>query len=78
MKSIKIKLESLEDIKYFVNVIGIHNFPVRLSSTQKVVDAKSIMGVFSLDRTEILNLAIYEDNGGSKRIISDLKDYIVK
>lgn len=49
MKSFNIMLKSITDVKDFVNIVNRYDFDVDLSSGRYVVDAKSIMGIFSLD-----------------------------
>ena len=49
MKTFEILLSSINDIKAFVNIVNKYDFDVDLTSGRYVVDAKSIMGIFSLD-----------------------------
>ena len=49
MKSFNIMLRSITDVKDFVNLVNKYDFDVDLSSGRYIVDAKSIMGIFSLD-----------------------------
>ena len=49
MKKVKIKLESIADVKEFVSIVMLYNFDIDLVSGRYAVDAKSIMGIFSLD-----------------------------
>ena len=56
MQSIKIKLDTIEKVKAFVNVISRIGGDFDLSHSRYVVDAKSIMGVISLDLTQVLTL----------------------
>ena len=49
MKSCEIMLTSINDVKTFVNIVNNYEFDVDLVSGRYVVDAKSIMGIFSLD-----------------------------
>ena len=69
MKSVNISLNSIEKVKQFVNLINIYNCEFDLSSGRYIIDAKSIMGIFSLDLSSPLRLDIYND---------DLADEIVK
>jgi len=54
--SIKIKLDTVEKVKAFVNVISRLHGDYDLCHSRYVVDAKSIMGVISLDLTQVLTL----------------------
>lgn len=61
MKSIYITLNSIEKVKQFVNTINTYNSEFDLSSGRYIIDAKSIMGIFSLDLSSPLRLDIYND-----------------
>lgn len=61
MKSIKISLDSIEKVKNFVNIIAACDGDYDLASERYVVDAKSIMGIFSLDLGKTLRLDIHDD-----------------
>ena len=62
MQSVKIKLDTIEKVKAFVNVISRLNGDFDLSHSRYVVDAKSIMGVISLDLTQELTLTSVNGN----------------
>ena len=54
MTSVEIKLASIQDIRTFVEKVSRHDMEVDLSSGRYIVDAKSIMGIFSLDLANTL------------------------
>lgn len=56
----KIKLNTVNDIKNFVNRAMMCKFDIDLISGRYTIDAKSIMGIFSLDLSKPINLAINE------------------
>jgi len=62
MKSIYITLNSIEKVKQFVNTINTYDSEFDLSSGRYIIDAKSIMGIFSLDLSTPLRLDIYNDD----------------
>ncbi len=62
MKTLYIMLHSINDVKNFVNVVNKYNFEVDLSSGRYVVDAKSIMGIFSLDLSKPIKVEFEDDN----------------
>jgi len=62
MKKVKIKLETIQDIRDFVNIMAIQTIDVDLSSGRYVVDAKSIMGIFSLDLLKPIDMIIHSDD----------------
>ena len=60
---LKVKIPTIEKVKQFVNLASKQPFDIDIVSSRFVVDAKSIMGIFSLDITQPLELHIYEDAG---------------
>ena len=61
MKTIKISLNSIDKVKSFVNMITKFDFDFDLVSGRYVIDAKSIMGIFSLDLSSPIDLNIHAD-----------------
>lgn len=61
MKVMYINLKSIDDVKVFVNAVNKTDFDVDLSSGRYVVDAKSIMGIFSLDLSKPIKMEIHCD-----------------
>ena len=61
MKSINITLNSIDKVKTFVNIINACSGDYDLVSDRYVVDAKSIMGIFSLDLGKTLRLDIHDE-----------------
>lgn len=62
MKTAKIRLNTFNDIKDFVNIVTKYDFEVDLTSERYVVDAKSIMGIYSLDLSKPVEAKIYSDD----------------
>ena len=76
MVTYKISLATINDVKDFVNMVMKYDFEVDLVSGRYAVDAKSIMGIFSLDLSKPIDLAIHtEDN--LNEILEALKPYII-
>ena len=61
MTNVTITLSSINDVKNFVNIVNRYSFDVELICGKYVVDAKSIMGIFSLDLSQPLRLDIHDD-----------------
>ncbi|MBQ3665864.1 MAG: HPr family phosphocarrier protein [Lachnospiraceae bacterium] len=77
MKTVKICLNSIDKVKAFVNDITKFDSDFDLVSGRYVIDAKSIMGIFSLDLSKNIDLNIHaEDNIDD--ILAVLKPYIVE
>ena len=77
MKKVTVSLASINDVKSFVNIVSKYDFDVDLISGRYVVDAKSIMGIFSLDLSKPIDLNIHADND-IDTILAVLKPYIVE
>ena len=76
MKTIKISLNSIDKVKSFVNDITKFDSDFDLVSGRYVIDAKSIMGIFSLDLSKPIDLNIHADENPDT-ILSVLAPYIV-
>lgn len=76
MKTVKISLNSIDKVKSFVNDLTKFDSDFDLVSGRYVIDAKSIMGIFSLDLSKPIELNIHaEDN--VDEIMNTLAPYIV-
>ena len=76
MNTFYIKLSTIEDIRRFVDIVTRQDYDIDLSSGRYVVDAKSIMGIFSLDLSKPINLNIHAD-AGLDESLEILKPYII-
>lgn len=73
MKEIKVSLNTITDVKKFVNMVSMYDCDIDLVTERYVVDAKSIMGIFSLDLSKPMTLRIHSDE--CDNIIADLKEF---
>ena len=76
-KTVTISLNSIEKVKSFVNVLTKFDNDFDLVSGRYVIDAKSIMGIFSLDLSKPINLNIHAEDNLSA-ILEVLKPYIIE
>lgn len=76
MKTVQISLNSIDKVKAFVNDITKFDVDFDLVSGRYVIDAKSIMGIFSLDLSQPIDLNIHADSD-IDTILSVLTPYIV-
>lgn len=76
MKTVQISLNSIDKVKSFVNAITQLEFDFDLVSGRYVIDAKSIMGIFSLDLSKPIELVIHAEDHLDE-IMDILKPYIV-
>lgn len=77
MKTVQISLNSIDKVKSFVNAITQFEFDFDLVSGRYVIDAKSIMGIFSLDLSKPIDLNIHSENDIDE-ILAKLDEFIVK
>ena len=77
MKTFDLLLSSINDVKDFVNIVSKYDFDVDLTSGRYVVDAKSIMGIFSLDLSKNLTLNIQKDDN-LDAVLAAIDEFIVK
>ena len=73
MISFKISLNSIDDVKNFVNIVTGCPYDIDLTSGRYVVDAKSIMGIFSLDLSKPIEVNIHNDNADD--LVKALENY---
>lgn len=78
MKTVQISLNSIDKVKSFVNDLTKFNTDFDLVSGRYIVDAKSIMGIFSLDLSKPIDLNIQADEGEElDNILKTLAPYII-
>ena len=76
MKTVQISLNSIDKVKSFVNDITQFDYDFDLVSGRYVIDAKSIMGIFSLDLSKPIDLNIHaEDN--VEDVLAVIKPYMI-
>ena len=77
MKTINIHLTMMTDhVKNFVSLVNCYPYDMDLRSRRYVVDAKSILGIFSIDLSRPIRMDIYSDDCDD--LIKALEGYIVK
>ncbi len=76
MKTFNIMLNSINDVKNFVNAVNKYDFDVDLTSGRYVVDAKSIMGIFSLDLSKPIKVEVFTDEPDA--FMDEMKDFIIE
>jgi phosphocarrier protein HPr len=75
MKAFNVMLRSINDVKDFVNLVNKYKFDVDLTSGRYVVDAKSIMGIFSLDLSKPIRVEVHADECDS--FCSEINSFLV-
>ena len=77
MKTISIMLNSIDKVKAFVNTLTKFDCDFDLISGRYVIDAKSIMGIFSLDLSKPIDLNIHAEGSNLEDVLDVLKPYII-
>lgn len=72
----KIKLDSIDAVKNFVNKVNLYSGDVDIVSGRYTIDAKSIMGIFSLDLGKPLTVVIH-DKSEEEKFRADMADILV-
>lgn len=75
MKSFNLSLNCINDVKDFVNIVSKYDFEIDLTSGRYVVDAKSIMGIFSLDLSKPITAEIHSDD--CEKFVKEIERFIV-
>ena len=75
MKSVDIKLSSIQDVRDFVNIVSKYEMDIDLLSGRYIVDAKSIMGIFSLDLLKPIQLTAHSEDTAA--LMEEIKPYII-
>ena len=76
MKSVKILLNTTDSVKSFVNIISSFDYDADIRSGRYVVNAKSILGIFSLELSRPVVLEIYENDCDD--LLEKIKPFMVK
>lgn len=77
MRTIKVLLNSIEAVKSFVNLISQFGCEMDLISGRYTIDAKSIMGIFSLDLSKPIDCRIHGDASEVEEVLEQIQAYIV-
>lgn len=77
MKEFSVYLNSIDKVKNFVEKMAKYPFDIDIVSGRYVIDAKSIMGIFSLNLENVLTVVPHtEDNESLSKFSDDIKEYL--
>lgn len=62
MKVVTIKLTQVSQVRHFVNAMSQYPFDIDLVSGRYTVDAKSLLGIYSLDLSQPLQVVLHSEN----------------
>lgn len=75
MMTVKVRIDSVDKVKQFASIVTKEDIDCELVEGVLIIDAKSIMGIFSLDLSKPIQLNIHSDD---KEILNKLKDFIIE
>lgn len=78
MRTLLINLGAVDRVKRFVNIVSKYEYDFDLVSGRYVIDAKSIMGIFSLDLSKNITLNIHAEDENLDKLMEELGDFVVK
>ena len=79
MHRVKISLNSIQKVKTFNKLISTVDCDVDLTYGRYTIDAKSIMGIFSIDISKPVNMVIHSDNADEiESILELIEAFIIK
>ena len=76
MRTCNIMLNTINDVKGFVNIVCKYDYDVDLISGRYAIDAKSIMGIFSLDLSKPIKLEAHTDE--PSKFFEEIKPFVVE
>ncbi len=76
MKEFAVKISTIDDVKKFVSTVMTFSYDIDLISGRYAIDAKSIMGIFSIDLSKELKLVAHSDD--TAELEKAISDFIVK
>lgn len=74
MKSATVKLSMVDHVNSFVNIVSRYPFDMDLKAGRHVVDAKSILGIFSLDLSKPITLEVHNDD--CDQLMKEIKPFL--
>ena len=76
MKKVSLLFNTINDVKNFVNAVTRFPYEVDLVSGRYTIDAKSIMGIFSLDLSKEITMEVHSDDCAD--FLAEIKPFIVQ
>ena len=76
MKTVTIRLSLVENVNKFVNIVSHYPFEMDLRAGRHVVDAKSILGIFSLDLSRPISMDIYSED--CDKLLEEIKPFLAQ
>ena len=75
MPTVNILLSTIDSVKKFVNIVNNYDFEVDLISGRYKINAKSIMGIFSLDLSQPITMEVHSE--GAEEFMKEIQPFVV-
>jgi len=76
MQTLTVSLKMAQSVKDFVNIVSRYPYPVYLKSGRFTIDAKSLLGIFSLNISKPLTMEIHSDD--CEKLVKELEKFTVR
>ena len=77
MVKLRIKFATVEEVKEFNSIAEKQNFDIDITCGRQIVDAKSIMGVLSIDLTKDIWVVIHAEEPESRDYLEKISKFLV-
>ena len=77
MKTFKVQLSSISDVKEFVNFASQQSCDIDVVSGRYIIDAKSIMGIFSIDLSRPINVEVHGNKEQREAFYNIVEKFVV-
>lgn len=78
MKTFQVQLASIGDVKYFVNAACLQPFDIDIVSGRYIIDAKSIMGIFSVDLAKPIVVEVHGTDEDVATFMESVKKFVIE
>ncbi len=78
LKVFDIQLASINDVKFFVNSACMQPFDIDIVSGRYIIDAKSIMGIFSVDLAKPIRVEVHGTDEDGLTFYNAIKDFVIE
>jgi phosphotransferase system HPr-like phosphotransfer protein len=76
METVQVRLNTIEKVKNFVSVLANYDGYFKLTSGKRAVDAKSIMGILTMNLTKSMELRIDDTKDDMDDLMSALRPFL--
>ncbi|NMA37433.1 MAG: HPr family phosphocarrier protein [Papillibacter sp.] len=78
MDALKVRLHTIEDVRMFVTAANMQVSDIDVVSGRYTIDAKSLLGIFSLDLTKPVSVVVHGNAADRERFAEQIKSLLVE